>query len=178
MNTMNAQTSWVSPKIEIRESPITGRGTFAKEPIQKDEIIIVQGGRILSGSDFDNPEFEPVWYHAFQVEKDMYICPPQMDRATFDGIFNVNHSCDPTCGFKGQITMVSMRNIEAGEEITFDYAMSDVGVTQEEWQPMNCLCKAPTCRNQITGDDWKLPHLQKKYKGYFSSYVNNLISSQ
>jgi len=37
----------------------------------------------------------------------------------------VNHSCDPNCGLVGAVLVVAMRDIEPGEEITFDYAMSD-----------------------------------------------------
>jgi len=71
--------------------------------------------------------------------------------------------------------MVSMRDIAVGEEITFDYAMSDVRPEEEEWEDMTCLCNSDKCRRTITGQDWKLLELQQRYAGFFSRYVQDLI---
>jgi SET domain-containing protein len=169
--------SWISSKIEVRKSSTLGVGNFAKELIKKGEKVIVQGGRMISSSEFDSDEFKDFWYHAFQIEKDVYICPFDLKKETLDGIFNVNHSCDPTCGFNGQVTMVSMRDIFPDEQITFDYVMSDVGLEEEDWEDMKCLCGSKNCRVNITGNDWKDPNLQKKYKGYFSRYVQDIIDA-
>jgi len=169
--------SWVSNKICVKEGKI-GLGTFATEKISAGEILIVQGGRMIHKTHFDTKEFEPFWYHAFQVEGDVYICPLNTSKEAQDGIFSVNHSCDPTCGFKGQVTMVSMRDIAVGEEITFDYAMSDVQPEDEEWENLTCLCGSDKCRKTvIIGRDWQLPELQKRYAGFFSRYVQDLIDS-
>ena len=172
---VNINISWVNPKIKIKKTQKTGIGSFAKEFIKKGEILIVQGGRIMTGEELNKPIFEPIWYHAFQVENNFYICPLDFKKEEFDGIFNVNHSCDPTCGFKGQITMVSMKDITPDEQITFDYAMTDVGIDKENWKDMECLCKSKNCRRYVRGDDWKISELRKKYKGYFSTYVQELI---
>jgi uncharacterized protein len=37
-----------SPKTEVRESPIAGRGLFAKAAIAKGEIVAVKGGHVLT----------------------------------------------------------------------------------------------------------------------------------
>ena len=133
---------------------------------------------MLSGKELDSPELESIWYHAFQIEKSVYVCPFDLNERNFDGIFKVNHSCSPTCGFRGQVTMVSMRDVSAGEQITFDYAMSDVGIDEEAWKDMKCLCGSSDCRGLIGGNDWKLPELRKKYKGFFSLYVQSLIDDE
>lgn len=169
--------SWMNPSIEVRKAGPLGIGTFAKSAIKKNELVIVQGGIIISDADFDNPDYAPYAYHCFQVEQDAYICPVNLDKETFDGIFNVNHSCDPTCGISGQISMVALRDIEPDEEITFDYAMSDVGSEELGWEDMDCLCGSANCRSKITGKDWRIPELQQKYKGYFSRYVQDLIDA-
>ena len=87
----------------------------------------------------------------------------------------INHSCNPNCGIKGHLQIVAMRDIESGEEITFDYAM-----TESSDYSMDCKCGAKNCRKTITGNDWKLPILQKRYNGYFSNYIQiklmNLIA--
>ena len=43
--------SWIDSRVEIRPSPIAGKGMFAREPIKKDEIVIVWGGVVLSTED-------------------------------------------------------------------------------------------------------------------------------
>ncbi len=174
---MNLVTySWIHPSLELREVPGIGIGTFTTSPLKKGDLVIVQGGRILSSYALGNePAYIPYGYHCYQVERDQYICPIESSRESADGVFNVNHSCEPTCGINGQISMVAFRDIEAGEQITFDYAMSDVERPEEEWEPMKCLCNAENCRGLITGMDWQKKELQEKYKGFFSRYVQDLI---
>jgi hypothetical protein len=38
---------------------------------------------------------------------------------------------------------------------------------------MNCTCRGEGCRKVITGDDWRLPELQRRYAGFFSRYVQD-----
>ena len=49
--------------------------------------------------------------------------------------------------------------------------MSD-GTTYDEF---DCACGALHCRGRISGNDWKLPELQRRYKGYFSPYLQRRI---
>lgn len=37
----------------------------------------------------------------------------------------INHSCEPNVGFAGNIVLVAMREIDAGEELATDYALFD-----------------------------------------------------
>ena len=74
----------------------------------------------------------------------------------------LNHSCEPNSGIKDRLKIVVMRDINIGEEITFDYAMSESSKFS-----MRCKCGSKKCRKIITGDDWKIPELQKRYKGFF-----------
>ena len=56
---------------------------------------------------------------------------------------------------------------------TIDYAMID-GDPQER---MECACGAAHCRKVITGDDWRLPELQRRYAGFFSRYLEDRFSA-
>ena len=38
-----------------------------------------------------------------------------------------------------------------------------------------CICGAHNCRKTITGDDWRILELQKRYAGYFSDYLQKKI---
>lgn len=171
----SSQQSWISPLVEVRQSHTSKEGTFAKDFIKKGTLIMVQGGRIVTGDQLDTAEYEPVWYHAFQVEKELYIVPFKTDDWLLDAIFKVNHACDPSCGMHGPIALVAMRDLQPGDEITFDYAMCDVDVENENWEAMECNCGAAICRKTVSGHDWKDPELQAKYEGYFSPYVQKLI---
>lgn len=90
-----------------------------------------------------------------------------------------NHSCEPNSGFRGQIFLVAMRDIEVGEEITFDYAMvvSEAPSCSVVFH-MECQCGSALCRKQITESDWKLPRLRDLYNGYFSEYLQEKIDKE
>ena len=64
-----------------------------------------------------------------------------------------------------------MRDIAVGEEVCYDYAMSD----GSHYDEFDCGCGSPNCRRQITGDDWRSPVLQSKYHGWFSPYLQRRI---
>ena len=106
-------------------------------------------------------------YRFLQVDEEVYILTAEK-KEPHDCF---NHSCEPNLGFAGQISLVAMRDIEAGEELTFDYAMSDGGPYDE----FECQCGSPYCRRKVTGNDWKLRELWRRYDGYFSPYLARRI---
>ena len=81
-----------------------------------------------------------------------------------------NHSCEPNIGVLGQIVFVAMRDIEPGEELTHDWATTD-----DDDYTLACNCGAAACRKTLTGKDWQRPDLQRKYRGYISSYLEEKI---
>ena len=167
--------SWVNPKITIKDIGKKGIGSFANIPISKDEVVVVQGGRIMDYKDIEESDYKLFCDHCFQIENNLLICPVEPTREKLDGVFQVNHSCNPTCGFQGQIVLVAMRDIQVGEEITYDYAMTDANWHNVTCTEMTCLCSAENCRHIITGEDWKRKDLQEKYKGFFSTFIQELI---
>jgi hypothetical protein len=66
-----------------------------------------------------------------------------------------------------------MRDILPGEEICFDYAMSD----STPYDEFICGCGAPNCRGTVTGKDWQIVELWDQYRGYFSPYLQRKIDS-
>jgi uncharacterized protein len=85
----------------------------------------------------------------------------------------LNHSCEPNCGLLGSQLLVAMREIEVGEELSFDYAMCDAS----DYDEFACLCGAPTCREVVTGADWRKLELQERYAGWFSPYLVRRIAA-
>jgi uncharacterized protein len=156
--------SYLSPKTEVRESSIQGRGLFAIADIAKDEIVAAKGGHIVTRDQLREltPRLGPA---EVQIAEDLFICPVTEEEREGSMIFG-NHSCNPNIGVCGQIVFVAMRDIRAGEELTHDWAMTD-----DDDSSMICRCGAQDCRGTITGKDWQRPELQARYAGYFSVYL-------
>jgi SET domain-containing protein len=164
--------SYRSPKTEVRESKIHGRGLFAKVDIAKGEILAIKGGHIIDRETLRReitPRLGPV---EIQIDDDLFIAPVTHDERELSMLYS-NHSCDPNIGLRGEITFVAMRDIPAGEELTHDWAMTD-----NDDYSLECNCGASACRKTLTGKDWQRPELQKKYAGYFSAYLGKLILVQ
>jgi uncharacterized protein len=89
----------------------------------------------------------------------------------FDPADYVNHSCDPNCGIVGSVLLVARRRIAAGEEICFDYAMTDT----DDYDEFECRCGSEQCRGVVRGSDWKRAEIQDRYQGWFSSYLQRLL---
>lgn len=161
-------TSYLSQKLEIRAAPEKGGfAVFAREALAKDELICVWTGRAVTFQELER--LSPLERsHTIQVEDEIYLAPfgPEEEPADY-----INHSCDPNAGIRGQVSLVAMRPIAPGEEITFDYAMSDSSAFDE----FLCACGSPLCRGRVTGDDWKRPELWERYNGYFSAYLQRRI---
>lgn len=164
--------SYLNKKVKVRSSGIHHKGVFALEPIKKDEIISVWGGFIITQDDFDRlskKEFKDIENYATKVADGFYLVSSKKGGLEDDDFFN--HSCEPNAGIKGHLLMAATRDIASGEEITYDYAMTDADFDYS----FKCVCQNKNCRGVITTCDWKKPNLQKRYKGYFSWYVQDKI---
>jgi len=161
-------TSYHSPKLEGRR--IDGKGgrtLVAREPIAPGELVVVFGGEVVHASQLE--KLSPAErLLTLQVEEDLYLVSNRDGAADW-----VNHSCNPNCGLSGQIALVAMRPLEPGEEICFDYAMSD-GTPYDQFP---CGCGTATCRGRVSGDDWQQPELWERYRGYFSPYLQRRIDA-
>jgi len=71
----------------------------------------------------------------------------------------------------GNIRRQSRSDNRRGEELTHDWAMTD-----HDNYRVECQCGPFNCRRIVTGKDWQLPELQKRYCGYFSAYLARKIA--
>ncbi|HUP90409.1 MAG TPA: SET domain-containing protein-lysine N-methyltransferase [Longimicrobiales bacterium] len=147
---MTSPLTYRSPKTEIRESPIHGKGFFARVAISTGEVVAVKGGHVMTA-------------------KDLFIGPVSAEERDGAMVYT-NHSCEPNIALQGQIVFVAMRDIAAGEELTHDWATTDAADYK-----MQCNCRSPSCRGIITGKDWMKPELQKKYEGWFCWFLQRRI---
>lgn len=157
---MSASPSFANPKLEPRATA-AGLGMFCLAPIARGEVLAVFGGTVCTLADLDT-RFREQRHLSVQVEDGLYLVPERGGPGDY-----FNHSCDPNAGVRGQITLVAMRDISVGEQVCYDYAMTD-GSPYDEF---DCRCGAKACRGRVTGDDWKLPELRERYGGYFSAYL-------
>ncbi|HLW53353.1 MAG TPA: SET domain-containing protein-lysine N-methyltransferase [Candidatus Angelobacter sp.] len=163
--------SFLSPKTEVRTSAIQGRGLFARERIARHEIVAVKGGHIFAREKLRDVQAR-LGPAEIQITEDLYIGPLDPSEREGSMIFS-NHSCEPNLGVQGQVVFVAMRVIQAGEELTHDWAMTDCDEGE-----MSCNCGAARCRGKVTGKDWMRKDLQERYRGFFSWYLQQKIEGR
>ena len=158
-------SSFITPKARKGgPSGIEGRGLAAIAPIAKDEIVAIKGGHIVDTATL-NALPERLRNSDVQIAEGFHLVA--LEEAEYEPVMLfINHSCEPNVGFAGNVVLVAMRDIRAGEELTTDYALFD-----DHDETMQCQCGTPSCRGTIGGRDWQRPELQRKYQGYFSSYL-------
>ena len=125
----------------IRSSAIHAAGCYTTTPIRKDAYVVEYTGPRLSKDEADiRYENLPMTY-LFGVG----------DGATvIDGhgtAMFLNHSCDPNCETeeeRGRVWIKAIRNIKAGEELTYDYHLYDGDPAEAP-----CHCGAKTCRGSM-----------------------------
>jgi len=168
---MTAPLTYRSPRTEIRDSPIHGKGIFAKAAIAKGEVVAAKGGHVMTAREWD--ALEPnLGSSEIQIDDDLFIGPVSPDEREGAMIYT-NHSCEPNIAIQGQIVFVAMRDIAPGEELTHDWATTDSADYK-----MRCNCRTASCRGWITGKDWMKPELQEKYAGWFCWFIQNRIDAK
>ena len=152
-------------KVIIKETRKYGKGLFAREDIKKGQVIARFDGEVFEAEKCSLLPNEPpllIRDHAIQFEENKWKDSKGFARFT-------NHSCNPNCGIKNYFEIMAMKNIKKGEEITFDYEMTE----DSDWR-MECKCGSMHCR-KIIGAYKNMPEeIRKKYKGYISKWLINL----
>jgi len=151
-------------------SGIEGRGVHAIEAITGGEVVAVKGGHVVDGSAAATLP-EAIRTSAFQIAAGHFLAAITQDE--YDGVMMlVNHSCEPNVGIGGNVLLVSMRDIAAGEELTTDYAL----FLGYPGFAMPCRCGAAACRGMVKGTDWMRADLQERYRGWFSWWLQQKIA--
>lgn len=160
--------SYRSPKTRIGPSSIEGRGLFARRRIRKGEIVAIKGGHVYDARTLARVNAR-IAASYIQIADGVFIGALTAAELPRNKLF-INHCCEPNLGLRGQIMFVALRDIAAGEELTYDWAMEE-----NQRARTRCRCGARRCRGVLTGRDWTIPRLQRRYRGYFSSYLEDKI---
>jgi len=144
--------------VTVQRTSNRGLGIFAIRDIQKDEYITEFSGPVVTIPKFDGFPDEVI-NHLFNIGIDKYIMAREPAVRT-------NHSCEPNAGIVGDVFLVAMRDIKAGEEVTFDYST----IIADAWV-LECSCGSDLCRKTI-GKYVDLPEeVKKRYLGYTPEWI-------
>jgi uncharacterized protein len=146
-----------SKKVEIRKTVNRGQGVFVIRPIKKNEIIAEFDGEVYG---WDDKWTDELVDHCIQFEEKKWRDSKGIARL-------INHSCEPNCGIKNLFQVVAMRNLKSGEEVTWDYEMTE----KHPYWRMNCKCGSKICRKIIGNYDNMPTEIRKKYRGYISEWL-------
>lgn len=164
-----SKKSWLNPKIEIKKSPLGGRGMFALEKIFESEDVLVFGGDYIDTTEAEKEKKKGRL--VMQWDKNLFTSEERGD----DETYFINHSCNSNTWMKDAFTLVARHEILPDEEITADYALWEADENYlSKWL---CKCSTPECRSRVTGKDWQRLDLQKRYKNHFSPLINGRIST-
>lgn len=142
--------------------------SVAVAPIAAGETVAAFGGSCISGTELEALPVEQQG-RCIQIDEDLYMAGSVFAEAAD----MINHSCAPNCGIVSGVLVVAMNDIAVGQEITYDYAMTDGSSTDT----FACECGAMLCRGTVRGSDWMLPELQLAYRGFFSPYLAKRIAA-
>jgi SET domain-containing protein len=172
MTSNNKNLSWMSSNIIVKETQGGEHGVFAKKAIQKDTLLMIFGGHIMTRNQ-EKELPEKIRDAGIQIDKDFVIGANCEDEIT--GTDFVNHSCNPNAYIRGQVSLYTLKDIESGEEITFDYGTVLFGSKKNPTYKIKCYCHSKDCRKVITDHDWKIPQFQKKNKNRLPFYITDAI---
>tara|TARA_R100000027_G_scaffold60818_4_gene51753 strand:- start:17705 stop:18205 length:501 start_codon:yes stop_codon:yes gene_type:complete len=153
----------------VRRSSIHNRGLYAKADIEEGEYIIQYKGEKISKAESERRALAQEARGRKNGSGQVYIFELNkrydLDGKTSKNLAKyANHSCEPNCeavNYRGEIWFVALRDIEKGEELTFDY-----GYALESALDHRCRCGTPSCIGYIVNeaDRPKLKKMLRKKK--------------
>ena len=138
----------------IAHSKISGKGIFAARSARKGQLLLTMKGAIRHKRYRARVGLR--WAKNWvAIGHDLWIDPKFPIRY-------MNHCCEPNAGFRTPTRLYALRDIEAGEEITFDYSAVD---PELHWS-MPCNCEALICRASIRSIQFLPDHVYRRYLPY------------
>jgi hypothetical protein len=128
------------PRLITRSSDIHAAGCFALEDIPKGTVVLEYTGERITKEEGDVRYDGRPFTYLFGIDDGAVVIDGH-GMAMF-----VNHSCDPNCEtdeIDGRIFIQTLRDLKAGEEITYDYWLYD----GEDEAP--CYCGSKNCRGSM-----------------------------
>jgi uncharacterized protein len=130
-----------SSRLVLSKSKIHSLGCYATQSFKKGEFIAEYTGprlTVKAAEALYNNHFKTYLFGLSNGE-------------VIDGVGTaafINHSCDPNCEsdeVRGRILIHAIRDIAAGEEVTYDYCLYD----GEPNDRAECFCRSKNCRGSM-----------------------------
>jgi len=134
--------------LRVDASEVHGRGAYATDFIPEGTRIIEYTGRRIAWEATESEDADPHTF-IFGLENGQVI------DAAIGGNESrwINHSCDPNCEAieeEGRVFIHALRDIEPGEELSYDYALEiDEPITEKARKEHACKCGSPNCRGTL-----------------------------
>lgn len=145
--------SYLHKSLDLAENEAGQTIVVTNSPITKGEVVAVWGGKVVHKSELFNLGTH---VYAHPISQDLFLVTPVHDDGP-DSVHLIRTSGTPNCGFRGEITLVALRDIKAGEEITYDSYMLNPEVLKE--------------------NDSFMEAIRKRYNGHFAEFIQREISS-
>lgn len=149
-------------KVYVAKTENTGKGLFAKTDIKKNEAIFSVRGRIIKDDKYyagSYYKWGPRW---LTIGKNKWISCLRTNPWWY-----INHSCKPNAGLRGRKTVVAMKNIKKGNEITIDYSITE---DDPSWK-MRCDCGHDNCRKVVRSVRFLPEDIFREYKPFIPKYL-------
>ncbi|MGA2864326.1 MAG: SET domain-containing protein-lysine N-methyltransferase [Verrucomicrobiota bacterium] len=146
-DTENERPVAETPGVVFKRSSIHGTGGFARLSISNGaRVIEYLGERIDKRESLRRCAADNRYIFTLNQETDLD------GNVAWNPARFVNHSCAPNCEAEvedNRIWLVARRDIQAGEEITFNY-----GFDLEDYQDYPCRCGAAHCVGFIVAEEY------------------------
>ena len=129
----------------IRSSAIHAAGCYTTEPIKKGKRVVEYTGPRITKEEADEKYQDSPTTYLFGLGDGSFVIDGH-GTAMF-----INHSCDPNCETgeaRGRVWVTAIRDIEAGEELTYEYNLYD-----GEDDEASCNCGTSICRKTMYSED-------------------------
>lgn len=142
----------LSATLRLGRSGLHGYGLFAKGPIAGGSRIIEYVGELITKPEAERREVRRLERLAAGGDGCVYIFELNKrhdidGRVPWNPARRINHSCAPNCEvdiFRGHIWITALRDLAAGEELTYDYSFD-----YDSWRDHRCRCGAKGCTGYI-----------------------------
>lgn len=145
----------IAMSFTIKRTLKKGHGVFTNKKFSAGDFVCTLSGDRLTSNQIDvriDAGVETL-NDPLQISRLMYIDLNELPRT-------INHSCDPNCGIRQENKLYALRDIQADEELSYDY--STTVPKYKAWWKMRCHCGSKNCRKVISSYN-KIPkdQLQK-----------------
>ncbi len=136
----NAASRLSPMHLVVRSSKIHSKGCYTTVPIAEGSYVVEYTGERITVDEADE---------RYEGRADTYLFGLCDEEHVIDGdgvAAFINHSCDANCEsdeIEGRVWIIALRDIQAGEELTYDYCLYD----GDDESP--CSCGANRCRGTL-----------------------------